>query len=337
MSDERTPTRPRVTLRGISSRAWEHPADRGALVALRKLKGFDVVVRKLSAMLNERMVKMVLLGSSVKVTERQFPRVHRLYTGAATTLDVQQLPDLFISASPVLNATTIGIDAPKIVVNSALLDLLDDEELRYVLGHELGHALSGHALYQTLLAYVMLIGQTISAIPFGGVGLYVVKLALAEWSRKAELSGDRAGLLATQDVHVAVRVQMKLSSGGHLDQLDQTEFLEQARRYEDSDDLGDSLVKLMLIDGMTHPMGVVRAAEIRRWVDSGAYGKVLAGEYPRRDSDADAKMSEEAAAAADAYATTFRESEDSAVKLMRDVGEGLGDLGRWFGDKLKGQ
>ena len=45
--DER-PTRPRVTLTDISSRAWEHPADRGALVALRQLKGFDFVLRKMT-------------------------------------------------------------------------------------------------------------------------------------------------------------------------------------------------------------------------------------------------------------------------------------------------
>lgn len=322
-------------LRGISSRAWEHPADRGALVALRKLRGFDVLVRKLSGLLNERMVKMTLLGSSVRVSERQFPRVHRLYADAATTLDAETVPDLFVSASPVLNAVTIGIDTPKIVVNSALIDLLDDEELRYVLGHELGHALSGHALYRTLLAYVMLAGQSISSIPFSGVGLYVVKLALTEWARTSELSGDRAGLLATQDVHTAVRVQMKLASGGHLDQLDQTEFLAQAREYEESDDLGDSIVKLIMLDGQTHPMGVVRAAEIRRWVESGDYSKILAGQYPRRDADADAKISEEAAAAADAYATTFRQSEDAAAKLLRDIGDTLGDIGKRIGAAFK--
>ena len=114
------PTRPRTILRGISSRAWEHPADRGALVALRKLQGFDVVVRKLSGLINERMVKMLLLGSAVRVTERQFPVVHRLYVEAATALDVPELPELFVAASPILNASTIGMDAPKIVLNSAL-------------------------------------------------------------------------------------------------------------------------------------------------------------------------------------------------------------------------
>ena len=303
-------------------------------MALRKLQGFDVVVRKLSGVINERMVKMLLLGSAVRVTERQFPVVHRLYVEAATALDVPELPELFVAASPILNASTIGMDAPKIVLNSALVDLLDEDELRFVLGHELGHALSGHALYQTLLTYLVIAGQSLASLPFSGVGLFVVRTALGEWARKAELSGDRAGLLATQDVSVAVRVQMKLASGGHLDQLDQTEFLAQAREYENADDLGDSLMKIFLLDSMTHPMGVVRAAEIRRWVDSGEYAAHLAGGYPRRDEDKDATISAEAAAAADSYASSFQESEDAAAKLLRDLGQGIGNVGRWIGNQI---
>ena len=303
-------------------------------MALRKLQGFDVVVRKLSGVINERMVKMLLLGSAVRVTERQFPVVHRLYVEAATALDVPELPELFVAASPILNASTFGMDAPKIVLNSALVDLLDEDELRFVLGHELGHALSGHALYQTLLTYLVIAGQSLASLPFSGVGLFVVRTALGEWARKAELSGDRAGLLATQDVSVAVRVQMKLASGGHLDQLDQTEFLAQAREYENADDLGDSLMKIFLLDSMTHPMGVVRAAEIRRWVDSGEYAAHLAGGYPRRDEDKDATISAEAAAAADSYASSFQESEDAAAKLLRDLGQGIGNVGRWIGNQF---
>lgn len=330
-------TRRRIPLKGISSRAWEHPADRGALVALRKLQGFDTILRKFSAFMNERAIRMQLLGSAVRVTERQFPRIHRLHADAATALDAPELPEVYVMASPVLNAITIGIDTPKIVLNSALLDLLDDSELRFVLGHELGHALSGHALYRTLLQYILTFGLTLTSVPFGSIGLMALRSALTEWSRKSELSSDRAGLLATQDVPAAVRVNMKLASGGHLEDLDQTEFLAQAGDYRDTEDLRDSIAKVLLVDGTTHPMNVVRASEIRRWVDSGAYASILAGEYPRRDEDAGAKISAEASAAADAYATQFKESDDALAKLARDLGEGVSDLGTWISGKVRGR
>lgn len=333
---ETTPIRSRVVLKGISSRAWEHPADRGALVALRKLGGFDTLVRKLSGFLNERMIKMQLLGSCVRVNQRQFPRIHLLYAEAAMALDVAELPELYVQANPSFNAMTIGIDTPKIVLNSALVDLLDDDELRFVLGHELGHALSGHALYRTLLAYLITLGNAFAGIPFGAVGIFIVRTALGEWARKAELSADRAGLLATQDLPSAIRVHMKLASGGHLADLDQTEFLEQARQYDETQDIRDSVMKLMITDAATHPMSVVRAGELRRWVDSGQYAQIISGHYPKRDDDKDAKISEEAAAAAEEYSRSFQQSEDALVRVLRDVGGGVTDFGRWVGAKFRG-
>jgi Zn-dependent protease with chaperone function len=333
--DNSKPTRKRIVLYDISSRAWEHPADRGALVALRKLHGFDTFVRKLSGFLNERTVKMLLLGSCVRVGPRQFPGVHALYAEAATALDVAVLPELYIQASPRLNAMTIGVDSPKIVIDSALIDLMDDDELRFVLGHELGHALSGHALYRTLLAYLIRVGVNIAGIPVGYWGVRMISAALSEWARKAELSSDRAGLLATQDVGAAIRVQMKVASGGHLEDLDQAEFLAQAREYEETEDLRDSVMKFMLVETATHPMNVVRAGELRRWVDSGAYATILSGEYPRRQDDRDAKISDEAAAAADSYVQAFKQSQDAIAKLVRDLGDGVTDFGRWVGGKFR--
>ncbi|MBO0843605.1 MAG: M48 family metallopeptidase, partial [Nocardioides sp.] len=214
------PARSRVTLTDISSRAWEHPADRGALVALRKLRGFDTVLKSISGLINERVVRLEMLGNAVRVDERQFARVHWALLDVARSLDVRTPPEVYVQAAPELNAMTVGMDKPVIVLNSALVDLLDEEELRFVVGHELGHALSGHSVYRTLLLRLLQLVGIFSAIPFGALGIRLIIAALMEWSRKAELSADRAGLLATQDPAVALRVHMKLAGGGHLDDLD---------------------------------------------------------------------------------------------------------------------
>ncbi len=87
----------------------------------------------------------------VRVDERQFAGLHRLLGEVGRTLDVAELPEMFVTNNPITNAMTIGMDKPIIVLNSSLLDLLDEEELRFVVAHELGHALSGHAVYRTLL------------------------------------------------------------------------------------------------------------------------------------------------------------------------------------------
>ncbi|HEY3002987.1 MAG TPA: M48 family metallopeptidase [Kribbellaceae bacterium] len=327
------PTRHRVTLTDISSRAWEHPADRGALVALRQLRGFDYVLRKLSGLINERAFRLQFLGSAIRVDERQFPRVHRLYTEAATTLDVRELPELYITNFPLWNATTIGMDKPFIVLNSALLDGLDEEETRFVLGHELGHAQSGHALYQSLLFWLMRLTGALSWLPIGALGLRAIIAGLHEWSRKAELSGDRAGLLAVQDPAVALRVQMKMASGGKLEELDTTAFLAQGTEYESAGDLRDSVLKLLLLEARSHPLNVVRAHELRRWVDDGDYTAIVSGNYARRQDDASASMSQEAKNAAKSYADAFNRSQDPLMKVLRDLGDNAGNVRDWLTSK----
>ena len=319
----------------VSSRAWEHPADRGALVALRKLKGFDTVLKALSGLINERAVRLELLGSAIRVDERQFPVLHRSLADVATVLDVADVPEIYVSANPFPNAVTIGMDKPLIVVNSALVELLDEEEMAFVLAHELGHAISGHAVYQTLLQRLLQLTGVLQSIPLGGVGIRLIVAALMEWSRKAELSADRAGLLATQDPALAFRVHMKLASGGHLEDLDTTSFFAQGREYDEAGDLRDSVLKMLLIENRSHPFAVVRAAELRRWVDAGEYTAILAGTYPRRSEDADAPVSEAAQAAARSYSETFKQTQDTLGRLVQDAAGMLGVVKGWLDETLR--
>ncbi|HEU5038766.1 MAG TPA: M48 family metallopeptidase [Nocardioides sp.] len=328
------PARSRATLTDISSRAWEHPADRGALVALRKLKGFDTLLKAMSGLFNERAVRLVFLGSAVRADERQFSRLHRILGEVGRTLDAPELPELYVVANPAFGALTIGMNKPFIVLNSGVVDLLDEEELRFVLAHELGHAMSGHAVYQTLLQRMIQLSGVLAAIPAGGLGLRAIMAALYEWSRKAELSADRAGLLATQDPATAFRVHMQLASGGHLDDLDATSFFAQGAEYDDAD-LRDSVLKLLLIENRSHPFAVVRASELRKWVDSGDYTRILSGEYPRRQDDDQAKVSEAAAEAARSYADAFRQSQDALGKMVHDVAGVLGSMKLWLDEQLR--
>jgi hypothetical protein len=165
-------------------------------------------------------------------------------------------------------------------------------------------------------------------LPLGSLLLRSISFGLFEWWRKAELSADRAGLLAGQDPAAALRVHMKQAGGGDLGEVDTAAFLEQAAEYDRGGDLRDSLIKLRMLVGLTHPLPVARAADLRRWIDDGVYGRILGGDYPRREHDNDASVSAAAKEAAEQYRQDFARSEDPLAGLVRRFGGGVGE---WVG------
>jgi Zn-dependent protease with chaperone function len=337
----RTVARKRVTFPGISSRAWEHPADRSALVALRAVPGFDTVLKALAGLFRDRKHRLIFLASAVRVSDRQFAEIDRLFSDALLVLDSPKRPELYIRQSPAANAFCIGMDEPFIVVSTGMIELLDDpDELRYVLGHEIGHAMSGHAVYQTMLNHLLRIADNLGWMPLGGLAIRAIIAALYEWSRKAELSADRAGMLVAQDPHVALRVKMKIAGGASLGKMDTVAFLEQAADYESAGDVRDGVLKLMNLERQTHPFSVVRAAEIRKWVEQGEYKAIMAGDYPRREDDPNASIADEIKAAARSYRDGFVNSTDPLAQTARGVGRDFGgaasSVGQSIADTLTG-
>jgi len=297
--------RSRTVFPQIAAASWEHPADRAALQTLRAVPGVDELIRKVLAMLGgERGIRLLFQGNAVRVGPTQFPRLWQLHTEVATTFDWPTVPELYVSQTPFFNAGAYGIDAPFIVVHSAAIELLDEDELRVLLAHELGHVISGHALYHTIAAILAM--MSLGALPMlAGLAVLPIRLAFLEWSRKSELSADRAGLLGGQDIVVAQRMDMKMAGGGRgsgfTGQMDVDAFMQQAHEYATSSEGLDVIYKLLSTLALTHPMHTVRAAELQRWLAGGEYERILGGDYTRRGAEARERPLRDDMAAAGAY------------------------------------
>lgn len=307
--------RPRKALTQIAPDAWEHPADRAALNALRTVPGFDEAVKKIFGFFGERGIRLLFQANAVRCGPRQFPKLHALLTEACVTMDWPEQPDLFVTQTPLVNAGAVGFQHPFIVLNSGAVNLLDDDEMRVLIGHELGHVMSGHAVYRTVTILLLELG--FQNLPFlAGIALMPIKVALLEWYRKSELSADRAGLLASQDPIAATRIFLKFAGGGRMKEMDLDTFLAQAKEYEESGGPLDNIYKILNTLGASHPFNTLRAAELQRWITNGHYGRIIDGDYERR------------AERTRTYADDVAEAAGHYGKEARDVASQVADAAR---------
>jgi len=204
------------------------------------------------------------------------------------------------------------VDDPFIVLHSAALELLEEEELRVLIAHEMGHVVSGHSLYRTIAE--IFLNVSLGALPFlAGIALLPVRLAVLEWSRKSELSSDRAGLLGSQNILASQQLFMKMAGAyrGALEsgQMALDPFIAQANEYATSNEGLDVVYKILNTLALTHPMNTVRAAELQTWIQSGDYERILRGEYTRRGAQQKERpLKEDLRAARDHYTSEAKET-----------------------------
>jgi Zn-dependent protease with chaperone function len=310
-------------LTDISPRAFQHPADRAATAALGSIPYLDTVVRKLIELGYERALRQSYLGSSVRLSEEQLGEVWREHAIAYATLDMAEVPDLYLTQYPAPNALAIGARRPIVVVQSELVHLLDGPQRRAVFAHEAAHILSDHQLYRTALAILVLLTRS-SRLP---LPLAPVRSALLEWGRATELSADRAAALVTRDPLVVCRTLMSLAAGAMVEELDLDLFMRQGMDYQEKGGGLERLTRLMIDLGVTHPMPVKRTHELMAWVHSGDYDRVAGGEYPRRGDPVDPRV--DTGDAVSFYAERIRDG-------FRDAGESVNSVGKQLAGWLRG-
>ena len=319
-------------LTGISSRAWEHPADKAALSALKQVKGLDELMKMLLGGTTERSIRLLHVSCCVKVTPTQFHRVKVLLDKIIEIMDWPTTPDVFVTNNPFFSAGVYGVKTPFIVLNSAVLKALSDDELYCVIGHEVGHIMSGHAVYKTVMWVLM--SLSLGMLPIAGVLVQPLLLALREWDRKSELSADRAALLALQSERENCDLLMKMAGGEDLSQMNTNDFFLQAQEYESQKSIMDRFYKLLNTMKQSHPFAVVRLQELRTWASSGHYQAILDGNYPRRDVTEE-NPKEHVKDGYEYYKSKVTASDDSVMKAAKEAGEAIGKATETIRGKLK--
>ena len=279
------------TYSGISSEAFRHPLDRQAEETLRNLPGFQLLANRFVEYFYERPQNIYWLGNSIQAGVRQYSTRYGIFRECVRDLDVYPEPNLYVSQNPYANSHALGRDRPYIVVNTEILELMSEAELRTLLAHELGHIKCDHTILIQMAIWTMGAASMLGELTLGLGNLISsgVILAFYEWRRKAELSADRAGMLVIDDLETVMQTMMKLAGGSkrYAHECNLAEFRQQAQNYQELDqDSLNQIYKFLIYNGgngsfLTHPFAVERLSYLEEWANSIEYQQIKQGNYLR--------------------------------------------------------
>lgn len=264
-----------VKLFGLESREYEYPLDRKTLATLKAIPAFDKVT---NAFLNWGWVKWELIemkGSNFHVTKESCPELYNQVMEASHTLNLTDFPHIYTKWGYYVNAYTMGYkDTTSLVLYSGAVDLLEKDELKFIIGHELGHIKSNHCLYHNM---ALRIANFISDVPVIGDMMGTIRYLLMYWYRMSEFTADRAGLLACQNEEAVTNSIIKMAGvpQKYYQSVDKNAILEQAREFEMLLSGDEQLMKNLSILDDSHPWTVLRAAELIKWIESGEYAELI--------------------------------------------------------------
>jgi Zn-dependent protease with chaperone function len=250
------------------------------LDTLHGTKGLDMLVKKFYEYGVEKIFRIQITGSNLKVNTSNFPEIYNLTLEVRSVLNLTIVPELYLYHTDDLQGFTTGVDYPIIALSNGCIDNFTDEELIFIIGREIGHIKSQHVLFYEIGTLLPLLSDVLGSftLGIGSIISYGLQVALLQWQRMSEYTADRAGLLACQNLEVAVSALSKISGlpNKYYKSFNVDGFIHQARQFEGFD-VGNynkviKYVSLMLGD---HKWTVDRTNELLKWIDSGQYDNVL--------------------------------------------------------------
>lgn len=327
----------RRVIEGLNPSEFQHPLDKDALEVLNKVPILPKVIELVGVPYNT-IWRSMLLGGHIKVSSNQMSSIHKMLLESCEILGVE-LPALYVCSEGELNAYTACPDKPIIQISGYLLDAFDEDEIRFVIGHELAHIKLQHIIYTTLGSLLSqgILDTALSVVPGGsllsGGANLGLNYALFRWYQSGELSCDRGGLLACQNVDAALRALTKL--GGFTTkfnaEFDFNEYVEQANQFEDIGENSLGAVQKVILSYMaaTHPFVATRVCELKRFSENGHYEAIL-DRTPFVD-EVFLQRQAEKQAQKDAANAELKESAGALLGEAKNIGSNL--LGRFGGSK----
>lgn len=217
-----------------------------------------------------------MYGDGINITNDGYSELHGILTSVAKTLDWDNVPDVSITWAYDISMGTEGAKFSRITALSGAVDLLEDDELSFLIGYEIGHIIAGHKPFHNVL--ITLYTPLMKMIPNAEIWMSLLRPMLLQWYRTSDYTADLVGLLACLDINVTLKTMIKMSGlpKRFYDKINTDSILKQAVEFErKNQNLAEGLIQNLSINTVCAPWIDVRAAKLYQWYKSGAYTKII--------------------------------------------------------------
>lgn len=265
-------------LAGLCTEDYVYPGEDNAFAALKKIPVLDQIAAAYLKYISQIGYLPEIQGNCYCVTKETCPEVYAVYQKALQRLDFQEEYPLYVKSSFEYNAFTSGGSAPYIVIHSSILKNMSEEELLFILGHELGHVKSGHLIYYIIATQL---NSIIANVPMAGSAVLStgIHYALVKWQRMQELTADRAGAIAAGGTDSGISCLGKLLGTSEkipFMKFSVDDLKKQNDRFEEgNEDIVSKIYSAIQIMNSTHPWTVSRIKELDEWKSTGGYEEII--------------------------------------------------------------
>lgn len=255
-----------------------HPEDAAALRQMENVPGFSSLIKKVLSVGIETLQYGVNMASNIRLSERQLPHIYKLLPPICQRMGIPE-PELYLQMNPVPNAWTMGDTRIFITLTSSLVEMMSEEELKAIIAHECGHILCRHVLYHTVARWLQ---SGIASLGLLGSIAAPVEYAMLYWSRKSELSADRAASIITSpDIVASTMARLAGGPKSITTHLNMLEWAKQADEYELIQHSGvwNMALQLSVVAGLDHPFAAIRVREILKWGESEQFRMIKEGKF----------------------------------------------------------
>ncbi len=251
-----------------------HPEDEAARRNMEAIPGFAAALKLIMKYYSEQLFHGLNMANKIRLSPTQLPEIYKKLPPICRSLNIEE-PEFYLEMNPFPNAYAMGDTRTMVTLTSGLLEYLTEEEVSSVIAHECGHIACRHMLYHSLAQILV---QRIGSMGLLGDAITPVFWALQYWSRRSELSADRAGAVALGDIRKVVEVQIRLAGGPkHITKdVNVEEFVRQADYYDElqANSKWDKLLQNYSILESSHPYAAIRVREILRWGDTDQWRRI---------------------------------------------------------------